>query len=313
MDVVTLGETMILFTPTDSLKYSQYFTRSIGGAETNVAIGLARLGHKVGWMSQVGDDQFGESIKSFVLGEGVDIKHLKVAEGENTGIYFKEIINTNNYNIQYYRENSAASKMKTEDLDEDYIASSKYLFVTGITPALSESCYLTVLKAVDIAKSRKVEVVFDPNHRRKLWSDDKARARLLEIALKSNIFLPGKDEAKFLLGIDDPKEILSRFKEKGIPLTILKDGSNGSCYLEKDSLVHVPAKRIERVIDPVGAGDAFAAGLLSGFLDGLSLAESVERGNILGASVVQRKGDIEGLPSRRELMNFNLQGEDINR
>src|SRR5690625_3544698 len=168
MDVLTIGETMILFTPTDSLKYSQYFTKSIGGAETNVAIGLSRLGHNVGWISKVGNDQFGQSITSFVRGEGVNVDNLTVDAEANTGIYFKEIINASNVNIQYYRKDSAASKLTPSDLDENYLAKSKYLFLTGITPALSDSCHQTVLKAIEIAKKNKIKVVFDPNLRRKL-------------------------------------------------------------------------------------------------------------------------------------------------
>src|SRR5699024_10868786 len=104
MDVLTIGESMILFTPNTSLKYSQHFSKSIGGAETNVAIGLSRLGHKVGWISKVGNDEFGKSITSFVRGEGVNVDYLSVDVESNTGIYFKEIVNASHVNIQYYRK-----------------------------------------------------------------------------------------------------------------------------------------------------------------------------------------------------------------
>jgi 2-dehydro-3-deoxygluconokinase len=313
MDVVTIGESMVLFTPQSTLKYSQNFSRSIGGAETNVAIGLSRLGHKAGWISKVGNDEFGKAITSFIRGEGVNVDHLMIDDEANTGIYFKEILGGNNVNVQYYRRNSAASKLEPGDLNEDYIAKAKYLHVTGITPALSESCYETILKAITIAKDNNVKVVFDPNLRRKLWDETKAKEVLTEIALQSDIFLPGMDEAVFLINKDNPKEILEHFRNKDIPLTILKHGEHGSYYLTEDNVVHVLGEKVTEVVDPVGAGDAFTAGLISGLLDNMSIHDAIKRGNVLGAFVVQTLGDIEGLPERDSLLSYEHNLSDVNR
>lgn len=313
MDVVTIGESMVLFTPQSSLKYSQNFSRSIGGAESNVAIGLSRLGHDVGWISKVGNDEFGKAITSFIRGEGVNVDNLFIDDEANTGIYFKEILRGNNVNVQYYRKNSAASKMEPSNLNEGYIAKATYLHITGITPALSESCYQTILEAINIAKNNHVTVVFDPNLRKKLWDEKKAKEVLTEIALQSDIFLPGVNEAAFLMNKENPKEIIEYFRNQAIPLTILKHGKHGSYYSTEDDVVHVPGEKVADVVDPVGAGDAFTAGLLSGLLDNLSIHDAVSRGNLLGAFAVQTLGDIEGLPERNTLLNHINNNSDVNR
>ena len=186
-------------------------------------------------------------------------------------------------NIQYYRKNSAASKLTPKDLDEQYIANAKFLHLTGITPALSKSCYETTLAAIRIAKKNNVKVVFDPNLRKKLWRESEAKKILIDISLKSDIFLPGLSEAEFLTGFQKPKDIIEYLKGRGIPTVVLKDGENGAFYsLNNYDICQVPSYEVANVVDPVGAGDAFAAGLLSGLLDGLSMSEAVKRGNKLG-------------------------------
>lgn len=317
MDVVTIGETMAQFTPKERgyMRYATDFSLKIGGAESNVAIGLARLGHKVGWVSRLGDDEFGHKILSFIKGEGVDTQAVQFDQEAPTGIYFKEIFTEDELRVQYYRKGSAASRMTPEDLNESYMKQAKYLLITGITPALSDSCYDTTIRAVEIAKDNEIPVIFDPNLRTKLWSEEKARKTLLEIMKQSDIVLPGMGEGEFLLGTYEAEEMAHKIQQLGPKKVILKLGEKGAYYLSDQEQGYVGAYSVKRVVDPVGAGDGFAAGFISGLLDGLDLKASVQRGAAVGAMVTMIEGDVAGLPDRERLFAFmdETNREDVQR
>jgi 2-dehydro-3-deoxygluconokinase len=304
LDVVTFGETMVLFTPelTLPLEYSDRFYKQIGGAESNVAIGLRRLGHSAGWFSKLGNDPFGRYIHKFIRGEGVDTSRCMYTDEAPTGIFFKEKYSPTNVKVYYYRKNSAASLLSPNDLDEDYIARAKFIHLTGITPALSPSCRETVFKAIEIAKKHEVKIVFDPNIRLKLWNMEKARSVLLEIAKEADIILPGLDEGEILSGRKTPEEIADFFgKEK---IVIIKMGEKGAYYRSGNESGYVKGFPVSQIVDPVGAGDGFAAGVISGILRNEPIFSAVKRGNAVGAMVVGVSGDVEGLPSSEELEEF---------
>ncbi|WP_026559638.1 sugar kinase [Bacillus sp. J37] len=316
MDVVTIGETMVLFTPNSAgyMRHANQFSMKFGGAETNVAIGLSRLGHKAGWVSKVGNDEFGKAVVAFIKGEGVDVSQVKVDLKRPTGVYFKELRRTSDVRVYYYRKDSAASGLTPEDLNEEYIAGSKFLHITGITPALSDSCASTVLEAIKLAKKNGVQVVFDPNLRRKLWSEEKARQVLLELASLADIVLPGIDEGKFMFNETDPQKIANCFINNGSAKVVVKLGAEGAAFFTNETSGVIPGYPVDQVVDPVGAGDGFAAGLLSGLLNGLNLPDAVKRGNAVGALVTMVEGDVEGLPEPDEIEALmNSKGEDVER
>ncbi|WP_042462159.1 sugar kinase [Neobacillus dielmonensis] len=308
MDVISIGETMVLFTPNTmgKMRYSNQYTTRIAGAETNTLIGLSRLGHQTGWISQLGNDEFGAQIVTAVRGEGVDTSQVTINENAPTGIFFKEIVNQDNVNIYYYRKNSAASQLSPDLLKQEYIANAKFLYLSGITPALSASCKETIYQAITIARKNGVKVVFDPNLRRKLWSEEEARETLLSIAGQSDIVLPGIGECEFLFESRDYKKAADSFHALGVETVIVKLGERGAYYSTNAGADkgHVEGFTVKTVVDPVGAGDGFAAGVLSGLLDGFPVAEAVKRGCAIGAMVCTVNGDIEGLPDRAELHQF---------
>ena len=306
MDVVTFGESMVLFGPDSSgpLRYVQNFNKSIAGAESNVSIALAKLGHKVGWFSKLGDDEFGRYIQSTIRGEGVDVSRVIFEPGKNTGILFKERFMHSNPNVYYYRKGSAASNLKAEELDESYIKDAKILHITGITPALSESCRKTLFKAIEVAKANNVLVSFDPNIRLKLWTKEEAIPVMLEIAKLSDIIFPGIDEGEMLLGFTKPNDIADSFIKMGCSVVAVKLGEEGCYIADKDSGLYVNAYKLENPQDTVGAGDGFAAGFLSGMLKKLDLRECGEYANGVGAMAVLVKGDMEGYPNYEQLMAF---------
>lgn len=298
MDVVTIGETMVLFIPTSvgPLRYAGQFEKSIGGAESNVAIGLSRLGHQCGWISRLGQDEFGLYVRNYIRGEGVDTSQVIFDEQHATAVFFKERQIRQEPKISYYRKNSAASEMTPNDLNEEYIAKAKFLHITGITPALSSSCQETIFQAIRLAKKHAVTVVFDPNIRLKLWSPEEAKVTLMNIAGESDIVLPGLEEGFILTGEMKPESIASQLIEHGAKLVVVKLGAGGAYYANQTEKGLVPGFPVEQIVDPIGAGDAFAAGLLSGLLRGFPLPEAVKLANQVGSYALTVAGDVEGLP-----------------
>ncbi len=306
MDVVTFGETMVLFNPDSNgpLRYVHNFTKSIGGAESNVAIALARLGHEVGWFSRLGDDEFGKYIKSVIRGEGVDVSRVAVDKERSTGLLFKERFMHTDPKIYYYRKSSASSCLSSEDLDYDYIKQAKVLHITGITLALSRSARESVYKAIEIAKKEKVLISFDPNIRLKLWNIEEAKPILLDVAKRVDIIFPGISEAELLLGLEEPEEIAKEFLNMGCSIIAIKLGKKGCYIADKESGQFCEGYVIEKFEDTVGAGDGFAAGFLSGILKKMDLYECGQKANAVGAMATLVRGDIEGFPTDSQVMEF---------
>ncbi|MFB4164519.1 sugar kinase [Alteribacillus sp. JSM 102045] len=322
LDVITFGETMVLMNPDQALPldYATSFQKQIGGAEANFSVAFSRLGHRCGWISQLGDDPFGYYIQRTVRGEGVDTSCVTFIENAPTGLFFKERRYGDKMNVYYYRRHSAASLMSKNILDQDYLSSAKYLFFSGITPALSESCKELTFEAVRIAKKHGMPIIFDTNIRKKLWgSEEEMREVINNLAADADYILPGQEEGKALIGTDDPEKIAAFYLEQNPEAAVIvKLGAKGCYYAAKDKDGYVKGYKAEKVIDPVGAGDGFAAGFVSGLVKGLSLPESLKTANLVGAITVQAGGDIEGYPREKELKGMleafeNPNQEEVNR
>ena len=311
LDVVTLGETMVLFVPTRTglLRYAHQFERYLAGAESNTAIGLSRLGHRTGWISRVGNDEFGEYILAFLRGEQVDVSQVIRTQEAPTGVFFKERRSTGSTRVFYYREGSAASQMTAQDISETYILNARYLHLTGITAALSPTCLSTLLAAIEIAKSGNGSISFDPNIRLKLWNHEKAKKTLLSIIPHVDILLISNEEAALLTELKKPTEAARNLLSMGPEQVIIKMGKQGAIGLTRDQEIRVPSINVN-VVETVGAGDAFNAGYLSGQLRNWDLKKSLQLGNVMGGLATTTPGDVEGLPDWAEIQ-FYLGGEQI--
>lgn len=297
-DIVTFGETMALLMPAKNgqgLEYASELHRSFGGAESNVAIGISRLGVSAGWFGRLGDDPLGRMIYKKIRGEGVDVSGATLTKEAPTGLMMREAL-MGRTSVYYYRKNSAASLMRPLHLDEAYIAQAKILHVTGITPALSASCRDSVFEAIQIARKHGVKVSFDPNLRLKLWCLEEAREVLLELAKLADYWLPGMDELKLLYQMEDWEEIVSKLRDLSA-ISIVKGGNSETYVVDGHSVTAVPYFKAEHVIDTVGAGDGFCAGFLAGIVKGLDCVEAVRIGNLAGSLIVQTEGDWEGAPT----------------
>jgi 2-dehydro-3-deoxygluconokinase len=305
-DVVTLGEAMVCLNPlTDGpLRYVPLFWKSVAGAEANFAVGLVRLGQSAGWISRVGDDEFGRYVVSFLRGEGVDTSQVRTDLAAPTGVYFKERHGLQDPRVYYYRSASAASRLGPGDLDEDYLAAARYLHLTGITPALSESCREAVRAAQSLARARGVTVTFDPNLRLKLWSVEEARKTIGEFLEGTDVFLPGLDEGRKLFDVETADEVADAALARGPRVVVVKLGRDGAYLAIPGERIHVPGFPVAQVVDSIGAGDAFAAGFVAALLKGCSLREAVRVGNAAGAFAVTVPGDVEGLPTWAEVQSL---------
>lgn len=306
LDVVTLGETMIQMSPKQAglLRHAHKFERYVGGAESNVAVGIVRLGHEAGWMSRVGADEFGACVQSEIRGEGVDTSRVIRDADAPTGVYFKEFRRSDLTRVYYYRDGSAASRFSSADLDRDYIGQAEYLHLTGITPALSDTCREAVWEALRIADAENVAVSLDPNVRRKLWSEEEARAELRKMMPYVDTVLTGRGEATLLTGVEKPVEAAQALGELGPAQVVVRLGDEGALgVLEGDDVERRGAIDVD-VVDVVGAGDAFNAGFLTGQLRGWSLGRSLRIGNIAGGLATTVPGDSEGIPTWDEVRPY---------
>ena len=307
LDVVTFGESMAMFIAdkVGELHRATNFTLALAGAETNVSVGLSRLGYKVGWVSKVGADPFGKFIMESLEKEGVDTACVNVDPRYPTGFQLKSKVITGDPEVKYYRNGSAASTLAPKNIVSSYFTQARHLHMTGIPPALSESTKEFTRCVLDKMKAAKGTISFDPNLRPKLWSSEKDMVNTInELAVKADWVLPGISEGEILTGYRKPRDIAAYYLEKGVKVVVIKLGSQGAYYRTATEENVIPGFKVKEVIDTVGAGDGFAVGFISGLLDGLSLKEAAVRANAIGALAVMSPGDMEGLPTRQQLEAF---------
>lgn len=309
-DVVTLGEALQLLAADQPgpLASVQSFTSYTAGAETNVAVGLARLGLRVGWASRLGDDAYGHQLLKAFRQEGVDCQQVALVAGERTGFMYKgRVDDGTDPPIEYHRTGSAASHMGPQDVDVDWLMQARHLHVTGVFPALSNSTLAATRLSMQTMREQGKTISFDPNLRPALWPDAAhMRNTLNDLAAQADWVLPGLDEGRQLTGQHIPEDIAQFYLQAGASHVVVKLGADGAYYQGPDAQGYVDAYPVMRVVDTVGAGDAFAVGVISGLLEHLPLQQAVQRAAWMGARAVQVRGDTEGLPTREVLQAEGL-------
>lgn len=299
--VVTLGETMGLFRATSlgSIAQVSDFHLGIGGAESNVAVALARLGASVTWLGRIGADGLGDRILRELRGEGIDVQAIR--DPAPTGLMVKEQRTSTATRVAYYRRDSAGSHLATSDLAAARIGSAAVLHVTGITPALSETAADAVRSAIADAVDAGVAVSFDVNHRGSLWGERNAASVYRELAASATILFAGEDEARLIApDADGAEQLATAIAALGPREVVIKRGAAG-CLALIDGTVHVRAAVPIHPVDTVGAGDAFVAGYLAERLLGLPADARLATAVAMGAFACLNPGDWEGYPRRDEL------------
>lgn len=282
------------------LRHSPALNVGTAGAESNVAIGLARLGVSVQWVGRVGNDELGRLITTTLRGEGVRV-HATVDAEARTGLLIRERRTASVTRVSYYRDGSAGSRLEVGDLDEATICGARVLHLSGITPALSASARDTLERAIKIAKSAGVTVSFDVNYRAGLWGRECAAEALRPVAAASDIVFAGLAEARLVAGETVPDHGLSESVQAlGPRHVVIKKGRHGASALVDGLLLESGVFDVVEV-DPIGAGDAFAAGYLAEWVAGADPTIMLDTAARCGALAVTAEGDWEGQASREEL------------
>ncbi|QPP05223.1 sugar kinase [Streptomyces bathyalis] len=318
--VLTLGETMGLLTGgrIGSLAHVSEAHIGIGGAETNVAVGLSRLGVPVTWIGRVGDDSLGRRVLREIRGEGVDARALLDPEAA-TGLMLKELRGPGMSRVYYYRAGSAGSRLAATDVPADLVESVGLVHLTGITPLLSDSAHEACLSVVQRARAGGVRVSFDVNYRSTLAPADVAADVLGELVREADLVFGSPEELAYVVpgAVTDDSvtvdELTRTLDPTGAREIVVKRGADGASTYTQGSVVHAPAHRVD-VVDTVGAGDAFVAGYLSGDLQHWSATEKLARANTCGAAMCTTPGDWEAAPTPAELEAFlGADGDPVQR
>lgn len=278
---------------------------AVAGAEFNVAVGVARLGHRVTYLTKLGCDPFGERIIHVLHENKIGTELVTWSNKRRTGFMLKGRVREGDPPIFYFRAGSAASTLAPADVRAVDFSVYSHIHLTGILPALTDSTRAAVLLMIENARAAGLTISFDPNLRPQLWQDARTmRETVNDLAARADIVLPGTEEGKLLMGSDDPDEIASFYQERGAKIVITKCGSAGAFVADGETRYHVAGFRVRKVIDTVGAGDGFAAGIITGLMEGLPLEDTVRRAAAIGAIQVMSRGDNEGLPTRAALEIF---------
>jgi 2-dehydro-3-deoxygluconokinase len=302
VDVVTFGETMAALRSGEPLRLGGSLRLSVAGAEANVAIGLARLGHATKWVGRVGDDELGALILRTMRAEGVDSADVRLDAERPTGLFLLERRLPEVIRVRYYRNGSAGGALTAADVAGALVPGVRMLHLTGITPALSASAAEAVRFAAERARGIGLSVSFDVNYRARLWPPATARETLRPLAVRADVLFASDSELA-LLTTDpdaDSEATATALLGEGVGAVVVKRGRHGAVAYTRDGVSSVPARSVP-VADAVGAGDAFVAGYLSAALDGLDVTRRLSRGATVSAFAVASAGDWEGLPTRAEL------------
>ncbi len=306
LDVITIGEAMAMFvaTNTGELSAVDQFMKRVAGAELNVATGLARLGLKVGWVSRVGNDSFGQFVLDTLKKEGIETAGVTLDGRYPTGFQLKsKVTDGTDPIVEYFRKGSAASHLSVEDFNPVWFTAARHLHLSGVAAALSPSSYTLLDHAAGAMKAAGKTISFDPNLRPVLWkSEAEMVEKLNHLAFQADWVLPGVKEGQILTGEKTPEGIADFYLNRGVKAVILKTGADGAWFKTADGEQGaVAAVKVENVVDTVGAGDGFAVGVVSALLEGKTLHQAITRGNIIGSLAIQVQGDSEGLPTREQL------------
>jgi 2-dehydro-3-deoxygluconokinase len=300
VDLLTLGETMAALRSGGPLKLGGPLQLSVAGAESNVAIGLARLGHRTRWVGRVGDDELGALVLRTLRAEGIDVATAVVAPAELTGMLLFEPAPGGATRVHYRRAGCAGAGLTAADVVPAVTEGARILHVTGITPALGEGPAAAVRYAVEAARAAGATVCLDVNHRPKLWGRGQAGAALRTLAAAAHILVASEDELPVVADGADEAGRVQALLDVGVREVVVKRGARGASTYTDAGRCDQPALVVP-VVDTVGAGDAFTAGYLSAVLDGLPVKDRLRRGVTLGAAAVAGPGDWECLPTRAEL------------
>ncbi|GCF95009.1 2-keto-3-deoxygluconate kinase [Enterococcus florum] len=310
-EFLTIGEPIALFGSKDvdkSLKDAVHFQKFLAGAEVNVAVGVSRLGHRAEYITRLGKDPFGDFIIDQLAENHIGTDYIDETSEYWTAFQLKDRVSQGDPSIFYFRKGSAAAHFDKKMLDKIDFSEVKMAHLSGIFPAISKQALEAFRYLVQLLEENRIRTTFDPNLRPQLWaSTEEMVTTINQLASQAEIILPGINEGEILMGSRDPEAIADFYLANGeaTQTVIVKLGTAGAYVKQKDGHTFtVPGFKVEKVVDTVGAGDGFAAGLVTALMEEKPLEEAVLRANAVGALAVQSPGDNDGYPTPEQLAAF---------
>jgi 5-dehydro-2-deoxygluconokinase len=302
-DVLTMGRVGVDLYPLQSgvpLAEVTTFARSLGGTATNVAVGTARYGHRVAVITKVGDDPFGSYVRTALREFGVDDRFVGTDPALRTPIVFTELHPPDSFPILFYREPKAPDMNLTlEELDLDAVRTSRIFWTTG-TGLSDEPSRTATLGALE-ARARSGVTVHDLDYRETFWrSPDEAGRYQRQALARATVAVGNREEAAVAVGADEPEGLAKRLLDLGLDLAVVKLGPEGVLVAQPDGTERIPPVQVE-VVNGLGAGDAFGAGLCHGLLEGWEIGRTIRFANAAGAHVAGRLACADAMPTEAEV------------
>ncbi|MBU3135501.1 5-dehydro-2-deoxygluconokinase [Clostridium gasigenes] len=311
-DIVPIGRIAIDFNPIDinmPISESKTFKKYLGGSPANIAVGLARLGKKIGFMGKVSKDQFGKFVVDYFKNEGIDISQIKYAEnGESLGLTFTEILSPTESSILMYRNGIADLELNVDEIDEEYIKNTKAIIISGTALAKSPTREAT-LKALELAKKNDTLVIFDIDYREYTWNNKDEIALYYSIVGRcSDIIIGSREEFDLMENIikkdSNDEETAKRWIGYGNKIIIIKHGKEGStAYTEDGEVYNVKPFKV-KLLKSFGGGDAYASAFIYGILEGWKIIDALEFGSASAAMLVASHSCSEDMPTVEEIKMF---------
>ena len=311
-DLILLGRVAVDLNPVDyycPLNESTTFKRYLGGSPANIAVGLARLGKKIGFFARVSDDQFGTFVTDYFDNEGIDTSHIKRCEnGEKIGLTFTEIKSETESSIVMYRNEAADLKLDVSDIDEEYIKKGKALLISGTALAESPSRE-AALKAVALAKKNGVPIIFDIDYRAYNWkNDDEIAIYYSAVAKEADIILGSREEydltEKFIKAGMTDKETAAYWHSQNAKIVIIKHGKDGSTAYTNDGESYSIKPFPVKLLKSFGGGDGYASAFLYGLFEGWEIIDCLEFGSASAAMLVASHACSQDMPSVEAVKEF---------
>jgi 2-dehydro-3-deoxygluconokinase len=312
-DIVTLGEVLLRLAIPSPARFEtgRHLDLQIGGAEANVAAACARLGLRAAWISALPTNPWGERIRRELAGHGVDCAYVRMTEDARVGVYFLEYgVPPRPVRVLYDRRDSAFARLTPAQVDWEPVRRARLVHLTGITPALGAPARSLIERAIREAST----LSFDVNYRATLWSPEEARAFIEPVLPGVRYLFIGQSEARTLFGLSGaPAQTLESLGRLAPKATIsLQQGEEGSTVLDGGRIVRPRTRPAVQVVDPIGAGDAYAGGFLWAVLRGRDLQDAVDAGTAVAALKCSTWGDI-ALVSAQDVADVLAGGPDVRR
>ncbi|MGB2994089.1 MAG: sugar kinase [Paenisporosarcina sp.] len=301
MEILAIGEPLMELSESTEGQYVSGF----GGDTSNFIIAASRQGASTGYQTAIGADTFGSKFLKLWNQEKVNTDLVKVDSDHHTGLYFISY-GKQGHEFTYHRAGSAASYLSEKDVKEETFKGIRYLHISGITQAISNSSCDAVFKAARVAREKGITVTYDPNLRLKLWPLERAKAIIHSTLPYVDIFLPSMDDVTILSGLDDPDEILSFYLDLGVKMVVLKVGKEGAIVATRKKRTHIPGFAVD-AIDATGAGDTFDGAFVSRLSEGAEPEEAARYANAAAALSTQGLGAVNPIPVKQEVEQFLYQ------